>query len=71
MNPYVLAFDGEEMNRQLNERMREAAHEHLIRQLQAQQPSLWARSREALAQILISLGQKLKGQHQPDIIVPA
>lgn len=71
MNPYVLVFDGEEMNRQLNERIREAEQKHLIRQLQAQQPSLWTRSREVLAQILISLGQKLEGQPQPDIVIPA
>ncbi len=71
MNPYLLAFEREEMNRRLNERIQEAAHERLVRGLQAQQPSLWARSREALAQVLISLGQKLKGQRQPDIVIPA
>lgn len=67
----LFLLDHQEVKRQYNERLQAAAQEHLARQLQARQPRLGARSRDALAQGLINLGQKLKGQRQPDIVVPA
>ncbi len=67
----LFLLDCHEVNRQYNERLQASAQERLARQLQARQPGLGARRRHALAQGLISLGQKLKGQRQPDIVVPA
>lgn len=69
MNLYAL--DRQEMNRRYNERLQEAAQKRLVRQLQAGQPGPGSRSREALARGLINLGQKLKGQRTPDIVMPA
>jgi hypothetical protein len=67
----LFLLDRHEVNRQYNERLQAAAQERLARRLQARQPGLGGRSRDALAQVLISLGLKFKGQRKPDIVVPA
>lgn len=62
------AIDQRGLKREFNARLNEAAQERLARRIRAKQPSIQANIRQAIAKLLISLGQKLQSQPQAEIV---
>ena len=64
----MFIIDAELAKHEFEERLRQAEHERLCRQLIANQPSLLRRIRQSLGNLLIAAGTRLAAQPQSGVV---